>query len=94
MVVTHINPETDPNPTKVVFQVRNSKKTYTKSLDVKIQGVSMIVTQRDEFTGFIRNNGGKVSALITAPEKDRSAQNESEIGVFRDALLNGLAVCI
>ena len=93
MVVTHINPETDPNPTKVVFQVRNSKDVY-KILDVKIQGVSMIVTQRDEFTGFIRNNGGKVSALITALEKDRSAQNESEIGVFRDALLNGLAVCI
>lgn len=65
MVVTHINPETDPNPTKVVFQVRNSKDVY-KILDVKIQGVSMIVTQRDEFTGFIRNNGGKVSALITA----------------------------
>ena len=48
MVVTHINPETDPNPTKVVFQVRNSKDVY-KILDVKIQGVSMIVTQRDEF---------------------------------------------
>jgi len=68
MVVTHINPETDPNPTKVVFQVRNSKDVY-KILDVKIQGVSMIVTQRDEFTGFIRNNGGKVAALIAALRK-------------------------
>ena len=72
MVVTHINPETDPNPTKVVFQVRNSKDVY-KILDVKIQGVSMIVTQRDEFTGFIRNNGGKVSALITALRKKTKA---------------------
>ena len=72
MVVTHINPETDPNPTKVVFQVRNSKDVY-KILDVKIQGVSMIVTQRDEFTGFIRNNGGKVSALITALRKKTEA---------------------
>ena len=72
MVVTHINPETDPNPTKVVFQVRNSKDVY-KILDVKIQGVSMIVTQRDEFTGFIRNNGGKVGALITALRKKTEA---------------------
>ena len=72
MVVTHINPETDPNPTKVVFQVRNSKDVY-KILDVKIQGVSMIVTQRDEFTGFIRNNGGKVGALITALRKKSEA---------------------
>ena len=72
MVVTHINPETDPNPTKVVFQVRNSEDVY-KILDVKIQGVSMIVTQRDEFTGFIRNNGGKVSALITALRKKTEA---------------------
>ncbi|MEC8172897.1 MAG: ABC transporter substrate-binding protein, partial [Pseudomonadota bacterium] len=72
MVVTHINPETDPNPTKVVFQVRNSKDVY-KILDVKIQGVSMIVTQRDEFTGFIRNNGGEVGALITALRKKTEA---------------------
>ena len=72
MVVTHINPETDSNPTKVVFQVRNWKDTY-KVLDIKIQGVSMILTQRDEFTGFIRNNGGKVAALINALRKKTKA---------------------
>lgn len=65
MVVTHINPDAEGGPTKVVFQVRNARDDY-KILDVKIQGVSMIVTQRDEFTGFIRNNGGKVGALIDA----------------------------
>ena len=72
MVVTHINPETDSNPTKVVFQVRNWKDTY-KVLDIKVQGVSMILTQRDEFTGFIRNNGGKVAALINALRKKTKA---------------------
>tara|TARA_Y100001968_G_C19335294_1_gene706520 strand:+ start:190 stop:834 length:645 start_codon:yes stop_codon:yes gene_type:complete len=65
MVVAHINPDAPDGPTKVVFQVRHSNGDY-KVLDVKIQGVSMIVTQRDEFTGFIRNNGGKVAALIEA----------------------------
>jgi len=67
MVITHINPD-DATPTKIVFQVRNSQDDY-KILDVKIQGVSMIVTQRDEFTGFIRNNGGSVHALIEALRK-------------------------
>ena len=65
MVVAHINSDAPDGPTKVVFQVRHSSGDY-KVLDVKIQGVSMIVTQRDEFTGFIRNNGGKVAALIEA----------------------------
>ena len=68
MVVAHINPDALDGPTKVVFQVRRSADDY-KILDVKIQGVSMIVTQRDEFTGFIRNNGGKVAALIKALRK-------------------------
>ena len=68
MVVAHINPDAPDGPTKVVFQVRHSSDYY-KVLDVKIQGVSMIVTQRDEFTGFIRNNGGKVAALIEALRK-------------------------
>jgi len=72
MVVTHINPKTNPNPTKIVFQVRNWKDAY-KVLDIKIQGVSMILTQRDEFTGFIRNNGGKVGALIKALRKKTKA---------------------
>jgi len=65
MVVTHINPDAPDGPTKVVFQVRNFGDQY-KILDVKIQGVSMIVTQRDEFTGFIRNNGGTIGPLIKA----------------------------
>mgnify|MGYP002881129422 FL=1 len=68
MVIAHINPNAVDGPTKVVFQVRNSSDEY-KILDVKIQGVSMIVTQRDEFTGFIRNNGGKIGPLIEALRK-------------------------
>tara|TARA_E500000331_G_scaffold191948_1_gene184553 strand:+ start:1789 stop:2439 length:651 start_codon:yes stop_codon:yes gene_type:complete len=68
MVIAHINPNAVDGPTKIVFQVRNSSDEY-KILDVKIQGVSMIVTQRDEFTGFIRNNGGKIGPLIKALRK-------------------------
>jgi phospholipid transport system substrate-binding protein len=71
MVVTYIYPSSNSSgvtPTKIVFQVHNSQNEY-KVLDVKIQGVSMIITQRDEFTGFIRNNGGEVGNLIDALRK-------------------------
>ena len=74
MVIAHINPNAVDGPTKVVFQVRNSSDGY-KILDVKIQGVSMIVTQRDEFTGFIRNNGGNIGPLIKALRKKTASLN-------------------
>jgi phospholipid transport system substrate-binding protein len=68
MVVTQVNPASDGTPTRIVFQVRNNNSDF-KILDVKIEGVSMIITQRDEFTTFIRSHGGKVSALIDALRK-------------------------
>ena len=68
MVITHINPDEPEGPTKVVFQVRKSNGKY-KILDVRIAGISMIVTQRDEFTGFIRNNGGIIGPLLEVLRK-------------------------
>ena len=65
MVITHVNSEDPAGPTKVIFQVRKFKAKY-KILDVRIEGVSMIVTQRDEFTGFIQNNGGEIAPLLEA----------------------------
>ncbi len=68
MVVTQIAPSNNGAPTRIVFQVRAGRDGY-KILDVKIEGVSMIITQRDEFTTFIANHGGRVSALIEALRK-------------------------
>ena len=46
----------------------NSKKKF-KILDVNIDGVSMLVTQRAEFSAVIKNNPRGVSGLIEAMEK-------------------------
>jgi phospholipid transport system substrate-binding protein len=40
-----------------------------KILDVNIDGVSMLVTQRAEFLSVIKNNPNGVKGLITAMEK-------------------------
>lgn len=36
-----------------------------KVFDIAIEGLSMIVTQRDEYATIIRNNGGSIEALVS-----------------------------
>lgn len=65
MVVTHIMPTNGREPLRVDFQVRNLGGNF-KIMDVRIEGVSMVLAQRDEFTTFIGNNGGTVTKLTDA----------------------------
>jgi phospholipid transport system substrate-binding protein len=68
MVMTKIFPRGNSQPLRVNFQVRNFGDTF-KILDVRVEGVSMVLAQRDEFTSYISTNGGKVEALIDALRK-------------------------
>jgi phospholipid transport system substrate-binding protein len=68
MVMTKIFPSGNSEPLRVNFQVRNFGDTF-KILDVRVEGVSMVLAQRDEFTSYISTNGGKVEALIDALRK-------------------------
>ncbi|MGE4218129.1 MAG: phospholipid-binding protein MlaC [Alphaproteobacteria bacterium] len=61
-VVTEVMRGGGQPPLRVDFQVRPVQDSF-KILDVKIEGVSMIIAQRDDFSTFITNNGGKVQAL-------------------------------
>jgi phospholipid transport system substrate-binding protein len=63
MVMTKIIPNGGAEPLRVDFQVRNISNTF-KILDVRVEGVSMVLAERDEFTSFIAKNGGRVEALI------------------------------
>ncbi|MCG8544351.1 MAG: ABC transporter substrate-binding protein [Alphaproteobacteria bacterium] len=65
MVVTKILPADGQEPLRVDFQVRNLGDAY-KIMDVRIEGVSMVLAQRDEFSAYIAKNGGSVDALISA----------------------------
>ena len=51
-------------PIKVDWRVRDNKV-----IDVIVEGVSMSVTQRNDFASIIQNNGGEVSALINHLKK-------------------------
>lgn len=68
MVMTRIYPSGNSEPMRVNFQVRKFGDTF-KILDVRVEGVSMVLAQRDEFTSYISSNGGKVEALIDALRK-------------------------
>lgn len=55
-------------PVRVGWRVRNSGETF-KIIDVTVEGISMSVTQRDEFATVIRQSGGQVAGLLRALRK-------------------------
>lgn len=68
MVKTKIVPGGGGEALRVDFQVRNLGDQY-KILDVRVEGVSMVLAQRDEFSAYIGKNGGKVESLTAALRK-------------------------
>lgn len=50
-------------PAKVVWRVREKNGNY-KIVDIIIENVSLAITARNEYSSFIKNNGGSVDALI------------------------------
>jgi phospholipid transport system substrate-binding protein len=52
-------------PVTVDWRVRYRNGEY-KIIDVAVEGVSMGVTQREEFSSLIQRGGGKVEALLSA----------------------------
>ena len=62
-VLVNSNIQSDSSKFRVDWQVRNSGQGY-KIVDVRIEGISMALEQREQFVSFINNNGKEVSALI------------------------------
>ncbi len=52
-------------PVKINWRVRSEEDQH-KIIDVMVEGISMSVTQRDEFAAVIRQTGGQVDGLIKA----------------------------
>jgi len=50
-------------PVKLDIRVRQSNGV-NKVIDVSIEGVSMLITQRDEFASVIQRGGGRIDALL------------------------------
>jgi phospholipid transport system substrate-binding protein len=55
--------QSNGQPIKVEWEVRDIGGA-PRITDVKIEGISMVITRRTDFTSYIQNNGGKVEALI------------------------------
>jgi phospholipid transport system substrate-binding protein len=66
-VKTQIN-RNNAKPVRLVWRVNFSDGRY-QIIDIVVEGVSWIQTQRSEFVSVIRNSGGKVSGLIKALTK-------------------------
>lgn len=62
LVTTEIVRPNGP-PVRVDWRVRKSGDNL-KVVDVIAEGISMLITQRDEFAAVIQNSGGKVEALL------------------------------
>lgn len=62
---------------RFVFQVKKTRQKGLQIVDVRVEGISMVVALRSEYTSYIRNHNGSVQALIDALNK-RIASTESQ----------------
>jgi len=66
LVISEIVQPNGP-PIRVNWRVRG--KNGLRIVDVVVEGISMGITQRDEFASVIRNSGGKIEGLLAALRK-------------------------
>jgi phospholipid transport system substrate-binding protein len=59
--------QTDGEPLAIQWDVRNGEKG-ARIVDVRVEGVSMIVTRRAEYNSYIQGHGGQVEPLISELE--------------------------
>ncbi len=71
IVMSEIKPVDGGPPIRVDWQVRGADNE-SKIVDVRVEGVSMSITQREEFTAVIQKNGGNVDSLLEALRKKTS----------------------
>jgi phospholipid transport system substrate-binding protein len=59
--------QSNGEPIAIQWEVRNEGQG-PRIVDVKIEGVSMVMTRRSDFNSYIQNHGGQVEPLITELE--------------------------
>ena len=55
--------QSNGQPIKLEWEVRDAGQG-PRITDVKVEGVSMVMTRRSDFKSYIQSHGGKVDALI------------------------------
>lgn len=64
--------QTDGAPISILWEVRDTGQGM-RITDVKVEGVSMVMTRRSDFNSYIQGHGGQVEPLIQ--ELERRAKN-------------------
>jgi phospholipid transport system substrate-binding protein len=72
-----IRPNDQP-PVKVQWRLRGNSDY--KVVDVIVEGISMLITHRDEFAAVIQQNGGKVDGLLADLRKKTAEMRNSDAG--------------
>ena len=67
LVASEIIPDEGP-PVRVDWRVRGGPGSY-KIIDVVVEGISMVITQRSAFASVIQRSGGRVSGLLSELRK-------------------------
>ena len=62
-------------PIRIEWRVISPDGNY-KVFDIIVEGVSLLRTQRSEFSSVIRRNGGKISGLLAALRKKTAKSNQ------------------
>lgn len=71
IVQTRLDQKEGAPPITVDWRVHDTEDGL-KVIDIVVEGISMMVTQRDEYVGFMRTNGG-IDGLIEALRKQNAA---------------------
>ena len=64
-------------PSKVDWRVRKDSSGGFKIVDIDVEGVSMLLTQREEFSSVIQRNGGDVAGLNKTLEEKLASGDTS-----------------
>lgn len=70
IVETRVSQEGEASPIRVDWRV-HKRDGALRIIDIVVEGISMMVTQRDEYVGFMRANGG-IEPLLAALEKQNA----------------------
>jgi len=80
IVLSQIEKPDGKPPIPVEWRVRQSQPNAFKVVDVKVEGVSMPVTHRNEYASVIRRQGGRVDDLLAVLRNRLGEPSSSQAG--------------
>jgi phospholipid transport system substrate-binding protein len=73
-------PRNDGKPVAVDWRLRHGKAGW-RIIDIVVEGVSLVLAQRAEFTSIVRNDGGRMDAVLSRLR--RAVERDHSLAAFR-----------